>query len=482
MEMINFIEDLIVSNWTLIDGIITIISFAILLHISKIWNKFQLYMYKKSSPIYLFGLNEKTLHYIQSEFCCRKIIVVETNKNNPFITSLPNKNVLIEYIDPQSKKFINSLVSNKYQHCLIAYEDDLMNIDLAIKLLESIPSLKIFIHIQDRHLRHFHQEDGVLKGINIKIFSFYEDVARDVLHKFDIDGSTREIIDSKISFSVILVGNSPLLYELVYQICILGQLPNENHLTIKIVNKKNSKIQRRINLLFPEINSVPNVSLEFINTDCLSKHTYQNNFWNEPNLSNILICDTDEYFNLCVANNLKNITYLDKIIDDTLKVSILIALFDKENFHSAFALNTNVYSNFYSFGKYSEIFHKKYIIDDERDIKAKRINEIYNQKTKNNALLWEKRSYFEKESNRASADHIQLKEKYLKLNNDKELLSKCEHNRWNAFHFMHGWKYNTQTNKKKKLHACLVPYDELSEEFKDYDREIIMQILDRNFF
>jgi len=39
-----------------------------------------------------------------------------------------------------------------------------------------------------------------------------------------------------------------------------------------------------------------------------------------------------------------------------------------------------------------------------------------------------------------------------------------------------GWEYGELTDKKKKIHSCLVPYDQLSDADKQSDRDIVRRI------
>jgi hypothetical protein len=39
-----------------------------------------------------------------------------------------------------------------------------------------------------------------------------------------------------------------------------------------------------------------------------------------------------------------------------------------------------------------------------------------------------------------------------------------------------GWKFGAETDKDKKIHSCLVPYDQLSESDKDSDRDMVRGI------
>ena len=51
-----------------------------------------------------------------------------------------------------------------------------------------------------------------------------------------------------------------------------------------------------------------------------------------------------------------------------------------------------------------------------------------------------------------------------------ELLAKNVHENWSAARIADGWKYGPTRNDKLKTNPCLVPFDELSDEEKSYDR------------
>jgi len=51
-----------------------------------------------------------------------------------------------------------------------------------------------------------------------------------------------------------------------------------------------------------------------------------------------------------------------------------------------------------------------------------------------------------------------------------EELSKNVHEVWAESRIQQGWMYGRQRNDKRKKHPCLVPYEELPENEKEYDR------------
>lgn len=62
---------------------------------------------------------------------------------------------------------------------------------------------------------------------------------------------------------------------------------------------------------------------------------------------------------------------------------------------------------------------------------------------------------------------IELPEELLPL---AEELARNVHEVWSANRIADGWSYGPERDDEKLQHPCLVPYDELPEREKDYDR------------
>ena len=51
------------------------------------------------------------------------------------------------------------------------------------------------------------------------------------------------------------------------------------------------------------------------------------------------------------------------------------------------------------------------------------------------------------------------------------------HNQWMSGRLSDGWKYGKERNDEKKEHPSLIPYEELSEEEKEYDRQTAKTVI-----
>ena len=58
-----------------------------------------------------------------------------------------------------------------------------------------------------------------------------------------------------------------------------------------------------------------------------------------------------------------------------------------------------------------------------------------------------------------------------------EKLSENTHEVWSENRIKDGWTYGEKRDDVKKHHPCLIPYEELSETEKDYDRNTSQQTL-----
>ena len=71
-------------------------------------------------------------------------------------------------------------------------------------------------------------------------------------------------------------------------------------------------------------------------------------------------------------------------------------------------------------------------------------------------------------------DQIHLDDEILEL---CEMLAKNAHDVWARERINQGWTYGPARNDAKKEHPCLVPYEELPESEKEFDRNTAMETL-----
>ena len=471
--------------------------------------------------IFVIGLGEGNKEYIKSELNSgtKDIIAIELNSNR---AKELEDSIIVEVGDAKDKELLKKLKIKKAKHIVISVGNDLENINIAKAILDINKDAKIFLHINDRSLRELNRKGGVIYGKNIRIFSYYEESARELFSKNYIDGNSFNIIKSDKKFRVVVVGNSALAKEIIAQACVLAQMPNCNKLTIYAIDLDKKSFKDEIFTTFSSIDLIKNIKLKFISADVNSKKFYNLKLWEKDNITNIFLCYEDGQKNLDIALNLTNLVFLDRAVDKSLGFKIFIAMSDSGELSSSVKSNSNIFSHIDIFAQTKSVSSKENIVSAKRDALAIGVNFVYSQigaefedyKTfklkyffyddkksyKKGEYIeiekgnWDELSYFLKESNRSVADHMSVKLKYLGLKaiessedkktifkNNYELFSKkldnleklaiCEHNRWMAFHYINGYKpmqFIKKSEKKakkdilenKKRHMCLVDFSE----------------------
>lgn len=466
----------------------------------------------KGDHIIVVGLTENNKVYIDSEFTKNKekIIIIEPDANNPFMRNYLDKLIPVIIEDLTSNSLFDKLNIENAKHIIISSGNDMTNLEIATQMFatykEEVQNLPVYLNIEDRTLRLFHKENGLFHGKNVKLFSVFADSARELFEKHDIDGSSTDIIHSDKPYGIVVIGNTKLALEVIYQACIMGQLPNKNRLTVYCIDQDVENFKNEVELNYPSINSIPTVQLVYIASHTNSIALYRDTFWHE-NITNVILCKDNEQENLDIASSIANITYLEELVKGTLKTKILIAMFNSYSLSNSLKQHDGIFKKFFVFGGKHDIYDRKYLIDEERDTIAKAVNYIYYtadatpnenadhydfkysdfifDKSKSESL-WNDSTYADKESNRSVADYIKMRLKFLGLKMEKSdlefdelwkhnsqifvqtkcnayLLAENEHMRWNAFHYLNGFKQTDiyPASEKKyykqcKTHMCLV--------------------------
>jgi hypothetical protein len=58
-----------------------------------------------------------------------------------------------------------------------------------------------------------------------------------------------------------------------------------------------------------------------------------------------------------------------------------------------------------------------------------------------------------------------------------ELLARNAHDNWARQRLSEGWRYGPERNDARKEHPCLVPYEQLPDSEKEYDRQTAMETI-----
>jgi hypothetical protein len=508
----------------------------------------------KKEHITVFGLGEFNSALLSNEMVANNnsYVIFEKNKQNDKLDLFRKFGMGVVEGDVFNDKKLEMLNFDS-MHCgVISLGNDRLNIELATLIIEQYKNekhtqpLKLVVHIINQDLNAlFHQnfinpnnaENETLQ-LDIQTFSFYEEAAEAFFENNFVDGDGREIIDSDDDYHIVVAGDGELALNIINLTAKLAHLPNENKLTIHLVDNDASSFKDKVVKRYPGILEV--VCLEAVNIDNNTLSYFeQEALWFKGNLTHVIVCYDDEERNLGIATDLFNKTYLTKVADNTLTTRINFASFNNYNMSKIIDDDKDSFKQFFTFADVKNICTRENVLDEQHELIAKLIHNGYAERYQPNVLSnlndpavqksinakWYNGTELHKKlSNKSQSLHIDMKLKAMglkkvkaelsggellesnlalfhsRLKSDRELLGltdefiqkysselpklweensspiqikyfpieysctlekliRAEHNRWNAFHYLNGWKHGNTTEKKKKIHSCLKPLD-----------------------
>jgi voltage-gated potassium channel Kch len=334
----------------------------------------------------LFGLGEINRNYLNTlKHKSSQVLIVEQDSTNKYINEYREKGFAILIGDALSDFVQKKLNYDRCKNIIIALGTDRYNIEFAKYILlnyDAKSEVKIVVHIQNKNLEILFHTSFVEKNhqINIKTFSFYEEVAKKLFMQHSIDGDSFEYIQTNKPFKTILLGDGILLEKILFQIALVSHLPKENKHTIYIVNKDAKRLLHKLKKeLYYHLDEGSFAHLEIVakELDRDSLEFYQDSIWYDETLVNVIVGFNDERENLDLAVELYNRIYLQQAQDKTAMPKILFGVFNEMLLSKIINENKKEFLNFFTYGNTNTILEHKHLIDEEGDLLGKLVHYMY---------------------------------------------------------------------------------------------------------
>jgi voltage-gated potassium channel Kch len=408
----------------------------------------------------VFGLGEFNTAFLNNEVTNKNnaYIIFEKNTQNEKIEHFRKAGIGVVHGDAFDSDYLEKLNFKTMDYAIIALGNDRRNIELATTIIDTYKKkkidtpIKLVVHIINQDFNAlFHQQfiapqmDKNHK-IEIQTFSFYEEAAETFFESNFVDGGSRDILQSDEEYHIVVAGKGELALNIIYQAVKVAHLPNENKLTIHIVDKDAEVFKKRVVKRYAGIEKV--VSLEAVTLDDETLEYFtKKEVWFKKNLTHVIVCYDDEEKNLKITTDLFNKTYLACAVDKSLKTRVNFAMFHSYNLSSKIDADKESFKQFFSFGDLKAICTRENLLDEKNDLIAKLVHYAYADEyapqqlhdLKDKAVLekihgkwYDSSKLSDKLSSVAQSKHISMKLKALGLESvksnktPKELL---EHNR-----------------------------------------------------
>lgn len=359
----------------------------------------------------IFGLGEFNGELLKNEKAAknRDCIIFEKNTNNDKLELFKKFSMGVVLADVFDEGILNKLNFENMGYGVISLGKDRLNVELATLIIEqyikentvsnkeaeenTARPLKLVVHIINQDLNAlFHQKfisqsstDNAKKSCNnlqmdIQTFSFYEEVAEAFFeddHVF-VDGENNAILNSDEDYHMVVAGNGELAFNIIYQAAKLAHLPNENKLTLHLVDKQASAFKNRVIKRYPGILEV--ISLEALDLDSESRPYFEQNLWFKKHLTHVIACYDDEERNLNLATDLFNHTYLSSAVEQKLTTRISFAIFNNYNMSAKVDADKDSFKQLFTFGDVKTICTRANLLDEKHELIAKLVHSAYAEK------------------------------------------------------------------------------------------------------
>lgn len=471
----------------------------------------------------------------------KQIVVIEKDVNNEYNAKVKELGIIILHGDFSDYYLLNRANIDKAKYLIIFTEDDSKNMEIAINtkrlkeknkieeqvevnkdIASEIPKnsitpttqnkpyekkLRCFIHIKDKCLCDSFSSHDIFEQsyekIEMNLFNIYDNDARVLFlsHGFEAELEEGEKVH------LLIIGFSNLGESVALQAAKIGHYANDKGTKLTILDENADKLGKQFLARYPGIHEIENYLHFNGNTEDYFKFTFRNvdlknlqeiektitEIHKVQKITAILICLEDKTSGIKIGIHLMSKLKSEKV-EIKLHFPIQVYLDENEDIFNLPSLKSKEEKNpiLSPFGLIKSTCSKEIILNEKLDRVAKKILKSYNKYT-GNSDEWDTLPPDFKDSNRNQADHLPIKIRELNLKIGKagkkrnnfraftdeeiDLLSKIEHNRWCAERWLSGWEYTTgEKDKVNKKSPLLKHFDKFSPEelkIKELDRVFV---------
>jgi len=459
--------------------------------------------------IVICGLGEKGFLFARAlRRAAQKVVVIENNPDNDRIKACRREGAFVLIGNALDVHNLRAARVDRADSLIAVCDDDGVNAQIAVRARELVGDphgdvLTGFIHIGNRKLRHLLEEKEFTTQLydrfRLEFFNVYEQGARELISEyppFDVVGDAYNSPDQHM----LLIGLDDLGRSLVLEAVRLWQDEGthcEQRLKITIVDSGAEEKWGLLSEFHPTLLTVCDADL--IDVDLDSAEFQSERVLRDTNLLSATcayVCIADEAAGLSAALVLRQLMNqsgatlvvcmkhdggLAELLDhndDVDDASVRLEAFG--------LLDRTCTASLLESGMYERIarnIHAAYV-EDQRG----RGN---TSQTKPAMRDWAELSMSFRKANRRQADHIKTKlraigcdlrnstdpdNKLLGFTDEQvELLAEMEHERWNEERQADGWTYG-ERNDEAKTTPYLVPWSDLEDEIRDYDRDAVRNL------
>ena len=348
----------------------------------------------------------------------------------------------------------------------------------------------------------------------VRVFNEAESIARRMVSNFPPDEHVAMETDQSVH--VMLIGLGSVGQSILLQLARIGHYRSGKRPKLTIVDRSVKHLWQQARTAHPALETLLQVETEEKQIEDVSVEDLTR--WSNDSIpiSVVYVCTKDEIANLRISGlYLKTIhdkvakevghskRHLPKVIALDPSGGSVLSDFKSSNDNNSRQEYFHLFSLIRSDEEGTASQTVEGLLTDVDDARAKSFHEEYcckeveargkdpARKLKPFDMEWDILSEEGRDANRYVADHVDVKLRAIGFaiqsnptkasilsGEEVEILAAMEHDRWTADRKLAGWTLGVPRDDARKIHDNMIPYNQLAEEIKQYDRDSVQTMVE----
>ncbi|MDA1076129.1 MAG: NAD-binding protein [Proteobacteria bacterium] len=452
----------------------------------------------KKGHIIIAGLGDKGLHFAQScvssGFRC---VFIEADKDNPLIERIISAGVPVIVGDALNENVLKKAGLSSAADLVTLAGSNGGNVEIALRVKRYIcrtsrqrdRALRIHVHVTDFHLaNHFEEYPRFFTDYDVAEVSFFDTselAARQLLRDHSVDVFADAFGQKRVH--IVILGFNEFSEHMVVQIARTCWFADGLPPRITIIDMGLNFDAIRLGQINEGIVNLCDISVHGLSLD--------ENWMDQADFREVLqgvtsyiVCFQDVELGLKHALRLRRSTLQHTELNAPILLRMEKAAGLADLLESR-GSEPQVPDGIFPFGMLEDVLSIENVIDKQLDQLARFVHEAYLSTVKStesapNTVPWERLPEVYRKENRQVGDHLAAKlrgigccisqsaTRALEFSDAEiDILAQMEKQRWNASRSIAGWRYGPIRSDLGKIHPLLVPWERLTSEQQEIERE-----------
>lgn len=429
------------------------------------------------------------------------VVAIEVSETNEHLAGCAARGAIVLIGDAKDAALLARAGISRADYMLIASESDRVNLEIALRAKEFATSvsrprarvLKCLVHVSEWEVAEVFRQHRILtspdQNFDAQLLSYFEESARLAMATAPLDVALPRNV------RLVIADFSPMGEAFLLQALRIGHFAGGRGVEVLVLDPAAHEREREFLIRYPQAGSAGHV--RFLPKSLEDAEIRRQLIgWSadpETHLA-IAICRDDDIFSLALALSLPV-----KVLEQP--TTIYIWQNQPQDLEQILSGCQAGGASFVAMGAEDPRTSAATILEDRLDRLARAIHEDYVEARRDDGSHnpadpshqdWAYLGQGFRNSSRAQADHLEVKLRAVHCRRvahaepsrlvttftpeEVELLAEMEHARWCAERFLAGWMLGSPKDKARKISPDLVPWSDLPEPIREYDREAVRRL------